>query len=354
MTLIMLLTHFTASPLPFTPHLCEQYPKDLRFSPVITDTQPAHLSKYLLSNQAPLQSLPEICVDSSHSKQKMSNQDLCGAGKVFHKEFACRETHGHVTDGDKTTGGRIWGAGGERGAREGCCGRAERGGGGGRVQRSQGSSFGVCMCVPLRACVYMCMHVCASMCMLVQMCASRRSTPGEHGNVGREDNGILETELTFDSCSTGENLMRTKICLPNSPKKSLKHFVIPKCLENELVALQEPFCAPSAICSSLSSPCRGMLHAAVPSAASTRLRARQSPWRGAAGRRVPASHPALAPTLPTQASGLPHASVSPSRDFKRRPGQGVHPGTVVKRGKPSPSCGRCQEPCCEPALGHFS
>lgn len=71
MTLIMLLTHFTAfPPLPFTPHLCEQYPKDLRFSPVITDTQPAHLSKYLLSNQALLQSLPEICVDSSHSKQK--------------------------------------------------------------------------------------------------------------------------------------------------------------------------------------------------------------------------------------------------------------------------------------------
>lgn len=28
--------------------------------------------------------------------------------------------------------------------------------------------------------------------------------------------------------------MRTKICLPNSPKKSLKHFVILKCLENEL------------------------------------------------------------------------------------------------------------------------
>lgn len=32
--------------------------------------------------------------------------------------------------------------------------------------------------------------------------------------------------------------MRTKICLPNSPKKSLKHFVILKCLENELEALK--------------------------------------------------------------------------------------------------------------------
>lgn len=31
----------------------------------------------------------------------MSNQDLCGAWKVFHKEFACRETCGHGTDGDE-------------------------------------------------------------------------------------------------------------------------------------------------------------------------------------------------------------------------------------------------------------
>lgn len=35
--------------------------------------------------------------------------------------------------------------------------------------------------------------------------------------------------------------MRTKICLPNSPKKSLKHFVILKCLENELEPLKGPF-----------------------------------------------------------------------------------------------------------------
>lgn len=78
---------------------------------------------------------------------------------------------------------------------------------------------------------------------------------GACGEVGREDNWVLETELTFGSCSTGENLMRIKICLPNSPKKSLKHFVIPKCLENELVALQEPFRASSAVRSSPSSPC---------------------------------------------------------------------------------------------------
>lgn len=269
MTLIMLLTHFTASPLPFTPHLCEQYPKDLRFSPVITDTQPAHLSKYLLSNQAPLQSLPEICVDSSHSKQKMSNQGLCGACKVFHKEFACRETHGHVTDGDGTTGGRIWGAGGERGARGGCCGSAERGEeeeGGCRDDRGAvlGCACGcVCRCACMRA------HPRASVCPQARTRASRRSAAGEHGKVGREDNWVLETELTFGSCSTGENLMRTKIRLLNSPKKSLKHFVIPKRLENELVALQEPFCTSSAVCSSLCSPGQGMLHAAVPGAAGT-------------------------------------------------------------------------------------
>lgn len=148
----MLLPHFTASPLPFMPHLCEQYPKDLRFSPVITDTQPAHLSKYLLSNQAPLQSLPEICVDSSHSKQKkMSNQDLCGAWKVFHKEFACRETHGHVTDGDKMPGRRAWGEGSEKWVKRRS---RENGGEIGGVQRAQGSSSEVCVCV----------HPCARVC----------------------------------------------------------------------------------------------------------------------------------------------------------------------------------------------
>lgn len=120
-------TFYCFPPLPFTPHLCEQYPKDLRFSPVITDTQPAHLSKYLLSNQAPLQSLPEICVDSSHSRQKMSNQDLCGACKVFHKEFACRETRGHVTDGDKMTEGEARGPG-DGGRAEGSRGQLEAAG----------------------------------------------------------------------------------------------------------------------------------------------------------------------------------------------------------------------------------
>lgn len=108
---------------------------------------------------------------------------------------------------------------------------------------------------------------CASMC--------RREEPaGERGEVGREDNWVLETKLTFGSRSTGENLMRTKIRLPNSPKKSLKHFVIPKCLENELVALQEPFCASSAVCSSQSPTCRGMLRA---------WRTRTPPKWGAAG-----------------------------------------------------------------------
>lgn len=105
------------------------------------------------------------------------------------------------------------------------------------MQREQGSSFGVCTCG----------HPCAGVC--------RRE------EVGREDNWALETELTFGSRSTGENLMRTKICLPNSPKKSLKHFVIPKCLENELVALQEPFHASSAVCSSQPPTCRGTLRA---------------------------------------------------------------------------------------------
>lgn len=70
MTLIMLLTRSTAFFSHFTPHLCEQYPKDLRFSFVITDIQAAHLSKYLLSNHTILHSLPKICVGSSHSKQK--------------------------------------------------------------------------------------------------------------------------------------------------------------------------------------------------------------------------------------------------------------------------------------------
>lgn len=231
----------------------------------------------------------------------MSNQDLCGACKVFHKEFACRETHGHVTDGDKTTGGRIWGAGGERGARHGCCGRAERGVEEEEEEGCRNHRVAVLGCT----CVCICVRVCASKCMHVRTCASRRSRVGERREVGREDNWVLETELTFGSCSTGENLMRTKICLPNSPKKSLKHFVIPKCLENELVALQEPFCASSAVCSSLSSPCQGMLRAAVPGP--RWLRVRQSPRRG--GEPQP-PHPALAPTLPTQASGLPHASVS--------------------------------------------
>lgn len=101
-------------------------------------------------------------------------------------------------------------------------------------------------------------HVCASMCMCVHTCASRRNAVGERGEMRREDNRVLETQLTFGSCNTGENLMRTKICLPNSPKKSLKHFVIPKCLENELVALQERFYASPAVCSS---PCRRMLRA---------------------------------------------------------------------------------------------
>lgn len=66
----MLLTRFTAFFPHFTPHLCEQYPKDLRFSFIIIDIQAAHLSKYLLSNHAISHSLPKICVGSSHSKQK--------------------------------------------------------------------------------------------------------------------------------------------------------------------------------------------------------------------------------------------------------------------------------------------
>lgn len=121
--------------------------------------------------------------------------------------------------------------------------RAERGEGG--VQRAQRKEFWG---------VHVCVHPCAGVC--------RREEPaGERGEVGREDNWVLQTELTFGSRSTGENLMRTKICLPNSPKKSLKHFVIPKCLENELVALQEPFRAFSAVCSSQPPTCRGTLRA---------------------------------------------------------------------------------------------
>ena len=65
--LVIIVTAFFSH---FTPHLCEQYPKDLRFSFVITDIQAAHLSKYLLSNHAISHSLPKICVGSSHSKQK--------------------------------------------------------------------------------------------------------------------------------------------------------------------------------------------------------------------------------------------------------------------------------------------
>lgn len=127
--------------------------------------------------------------------------------------------------------------GSRRGARDDAVESRERRRGGGGVQRAQGSSFGACMCVP----------PCAGVC--------RRE------EVAREDNWVLETELTFGSRSTGENLMRTKICLPNSPKKSLKHFVIPKCLENELVALQEPFRTSSAVCSSQPPTCWGMLRA---------------------------------------------------------------------------------------------
>lgn len=191
------------------------------------------------------------------------------------------------------------------------------------------------------------------MCMHVHTCASRRSRVGERGEVGREDNWVLETKLTFGSCSTGENLMRTKICLPNSPKKSLKHFVIPKCLENELVALQEPFCASSAVCSSLSSPCQGMLRAAVPGP--PWLRARQSPQRGAAGRGVsgPSPGPSTDPAN-TNLRAAPCLSFCPPQDFERHPGQGVHPGTAVKWGKPSLSCSQCQEQYCEPALSRFS
>lgn len=176
-------------------------------------------------------------------------------------------------------------------------------------------------------------HVCASMCMCVHVCASRRNTVGEHGDMRREDNRVLETKLTFGSCNTGENLMRTKICLPNSPKKSLKHFVIPKCLENELVALQEPLYTSPAVCSS---PCRRMLRA---------WHSRHPPLRvwgkeGAAGRGIPAPHPALAQPLPTQASELLRASVSPSQDFKRCPKPGVKSGTAQKQGESSPGSAR--------------
>lgn len=87
MTLIMLLTRFTAFFSHFTPHLCEQYPKDLRSSFVITDIQAAHLSKYLLSNHTISHSLPKICVGSSHSKQKCWIRTCVsswgGAGGVF-------------------------------------------------------------------------------------------------------------------------------------------------------------------------------------------------------------------------------------------------------------------------------
>lgn len=154
--------------------------------------------------------------------------------------------------------------GSRKGARDGCCRRAERGEedeGGAEIL---GSSFGV----------YMCVHPCACVCTCVQAGGTQWVSMG---TMRREDNRVLETKLTFGSCNTGENLMRTKICLPNSPKKSLKHFVIPKCLENELVALQEPFYASPAVCSS---PCRRMLRAWH----SRHPRSGRGGKRGAAGR----------------------------------------------------------------------
>lgn len=153
---------------------------------------------------------------------------------------------------------------------------------------------------------------------------------GEHGDMRREDNRVLETKLTFGSCNRGENLMRTKICLHNSPKKSLKHFVIPKCLENELVALQEPFYASPAVCSS---PCRRMLCA---------WHSRHPPLRvwgkeGSSGEGDPSPSPSPSTT---QASELLHASVSPSQDFKRCPKPGVMSGTAQNQGESSPGSAR--------------
>lgn len=161
-------------------------------------------------------------------------------------------------------------------------------------------------------------------------CAGRRSRAGERGEVGKEDNWVLEAELTFGSCSTGENLMRTKICLPNSPKKSLKHFVIPKCLENELVALQEPFCASSAVCSSPSSPCQGMLRAGANPLAQSTAEPTAGSGEGAPSPSPTAPHSALAPAQPTQASGLPCASVS---RLERCPAWEVRPDTALRWGK---------------------
>lgn len=165
--------------------------------------------------------------------------------------------------------------GSRRGARDDAVESRERRREGG----GQGSSFGVCMCV----------HPCAGVC-------GQEEPAGERREVGREDNWALQTELTFGSRSTGENLMRTKICLPNSPKKSLKHFVIPKCLENELVALQEPFRASSAVRSSRSPTCLAQM--------------KPPKWGGG-------SQPLTCP-CPTQTSGLPRASVSPSQGDRAR------------------------------------
>lgn len=74
----------------------------------------------------------------------MSNQDLCGAWKVFHKEFACRETCGHGTDGDEPWEGGFGGAGEEQGM---MLWKAERGEEKEECRGAQGSSFGACMCV---------------------------------------------------------------------------------------------------------------------------------------------------------------------------------------------------------------
>ena len=169
----MLLTRFTAFFPHFTPHLCEQYPKDLRFSFIITDIQAAHLSKYLLSNHAISHSLPKICVGSSHSKQKcwirtcVASGGRCG-GEVF-RQIICL---------------------------------------------SRSIKTGECSSWPIFQECYFYGGAGAA------CAAGKLRAPAAH--------------LTFGSCVWGYNLMRTKICPPNSPKKSLEHFVILKCLANEL------------------------------------------------------------------------------------------------------------------------
>lgn len=188
-------------------------------------------------------------------------------------------------------------------------------------------------------------HVCASMCMCVHVCASRRNTVGEHGDMRREDNRVLETKLTFGSCNTGENLMRTKICLPNSPKKSLKHFVIPKCLENELVALQEPLYTSPAVCSS---PCRRMLRA---------WHSRHPPLRvwgkeGSSGEGDPSPSPSPS-TASANTSLRAAACLSfPLTRLQAVPQTGCKVWHSAKTGRILPR--QCQKLFCEPALGHFS